>query len=51
MATEQQKEQLKELLNNLNLGTQKAGFGDLFVELLEKVDDLEARIVVLELTP
>ena len=48
MATETQKARIKELVNNLNLGAQKEDLGSIFVEMLDKIEDLEARVLELE---
>lgn len=39
--TTAEKDQIKELLNNLNLGTQKAGIGDLVVDVIERLEVVE----------
>lgn len=38
----------RDLLNSLNLGTQKAKLGDLFVSLVERVEELEKKVADLE---
>ena len=42
------KEKIRELVNSLNLGTQKEKVGDLLIELVERVESLEARVQALE---
>ena len=46
--TQNQKQKIKELLNKLNLGTQKADVGEVFVAMLDRIDALEARVEELE---
>lgn len=42
------KDKIRELVNGLNLGTQKEKVGDLLIELLERVDSLENKAAALE---
>lgn len=46
--TEKEKQKIKDLLNNLNLGTQKAEVGEVFVAMLDRIEELEARVDELE---
>lgn len=41
-------EEVRKLLNSLNLGTKKARLGDLVVGLAERVEELEKKVAELE---
>ena len=46
-----QKEEIKKLLNNINLGTNKAKVGEYILGLEKLIEDLTARVVILEAKP
>lgn len=45
------KEQIAHLINNLNVGTNKAKLGEIFVALISRVEVLETKVAALEAKP